>query len=129
MKGGERGRGVNSPKVRMSRINTGRGMYGHFLSMFTTIKQLNTNGALRVRGHQFQLPNCIYKFHKQSFIVSFLFRFLKYFFSIGLQYFSLLCAAFNFDFIIILINFDFILYYNLLLCFIQLEMHVRLMCY
>ena len=23
--------------------------------------------ALRVRGHQFQLPNCIYKFHKQSF--------------------------------------------------------------
>jgi len=27
-----------------------------------------------------------------------------------------------------LINFDFILYYNLLLCFIQLEMHVRLIC-
>ena len=26
------------------------------------------------------------------------------------------------------INFDFILYYNLLLCFIQLEMHVRLIC-
>ena len=33
--------------------------------------------ALRVRGHDFQLPNCIYKFHKQSFIVSSLFRFLK----------------------------------------------------
>jgi len=33
--------------------------------------------ALKVRGHQFQLPNCIYKFHKQSFIVSSLFRFLK----------------------------------------------------
>jgi len=28
----------------------------------------------------------------------------------------------------ILIDFDFILYYNLLLCFIQLEMHVRLIC-
>ena len=27
-----------------------------------------------------QLPNCIYKFHKQSFIVSSVFRFLKYFF-------------------------------------------------
>jgi len=25
-------------------------------------------------------------------------------------------------------NLDFILYYNLLLCFIQLEMHVRLVC-
>ena len=35
------------------------------------------NEALRVRGHQFQLPNCIYKFHKQSFIVSSLFRFLE----------------------------------------------------
>jgi len=33
--------------------------------------------ALRVRGHEFQLPNCIYKFHKQSFIVSSLFRFPK----------------------------------------------------
>jgi len=33
--------------------------------------------ALRVRGHQFQLHNCIYKFHKQSFIVSSLFRLLK----------------------------------------------------
>jgi len=43
-------------------------------------------------------------------------------------YFSLLCAAVNFDFILILINFDFILYYNLLLCFSQLEMHVRLIC-
>ena len=32
--------------------------------------------ALRVRGHQFQLPNCIHKFHKQSFIVRCLFRFL-----------------------------------------------------
>ena len=42
---------------------------------------------------------------------------------------SELCAAFNFDFIIIIINFDFILYYNLLLCCIQLEMHVRLMCH
>jgi len=41
---------------------------------------------------------------------------------------SLLCAAVNFDFILILINFDFILYYNLLLCFIQLEVHVRLIC-
>jgi len=39
--------------------------------------------ALRVRGHEFQLPNCIYKFHKQSFIVSSLFRFLKYFYWIG----------------------------------------------
>ena len=48
-------------------------------------------------------------------------------------------AAVNFDFILILINsdfilcnsnFDFILYYNLLLCFIQLQMHVhaRLIC-
>ena len=33
--------------------------------------------ALRVRGHEFQLPNCIYKFHKQSFIVISVFRFLK----------------------------------------------------
>ena len=33
--------------------------------------------------------------------------------------FSLLCAA---------VNFDFILYYNLLLCFIQLELRVRLIC-
>ena len=48
-----------------------------------------------------------------------------------------MCAAVNFDFILIVINFDFILcnsnvdfmlYYNLLLCFIQLEMHVRLIC-
>ena len=48
-----------------------------------------------------------------------------------------MCAAVNFDFILILINFDFIfcnsdvnfvLYYNLLLYFIQLEMHVRLIC-
>jgi len=48
---------------------------------------------------------------------------------------SLLCAAVDFDFILILINFDFIqcnsnfdfiLYYNLLLCLIPLEMHVRL---
>jgi len=85
--------------------------------------------ALRVRGHQFQLPNCIYKFHKQSFIVSSLLRFLKYFFlDWFFSLFSLLCAAVNFDFILILINFDFILYYNLLLCFIQLEMHVRLIC-
>jgi len=38
----------------------------------------------------------------------------------------MLCAAVNFNFILILINFDFILYYNLLLCFIQQEMHVRL---
>jgi len=59
--------------------------------------------------------------------------FLDWFFPV----FSLLCAAVNFDFIIILINldfilcnsnFNFILYYNLLLCFIQLEMHVRLIC-
>ena len=33
--------------------------------------------ALRVRGHEFQLPNCIYTFHKQSFTVSFLLRLLK----------------------------------------------------
>jgi len=33
--------------------------------------------ALRVRGHQFQLPNCVYKFHKRSFTISSLFRFLK----------------------------------------------------
>jgi len=32
---------------------------------------------VRVRGHQFQLPNCIHKFYKQSFILSSLFRFLK----------------------------------------------------
>jgi len=46
------------------------------------------------------------------------------------------CAV-NFDFILILINFDFIyctsnsdfiLYYNLLLCSIQLGMHVRWIC-
>jgi len=43
-------------------------------------------------------------------------------------YFSLSCAAVNFDFILILINFHFILYYNLLLCFIRLEMHIRLIC-
>ena len=40
--------------------------------------------ALRVRGHQFQLPNCIYKFHKQSFTVSFISRFLKHLFWICL---------------------------------------------
>ena len=48
-----------------------------------------------------------------------------------------MCAAVNFDFILILINFDFIfcnsdvnfvLYYKLLLYFVQLEMHVRLIC-
>jgi len=34
--------------------------------------------ALRVRGHQFQLLNCTYKFHKHySFILSSLFRVLK----------------------------------------------------
>ena len=44
------------------------------------------------------------------------------------HYFSLLCAAVNFDFMLILIIFDFMLYYNLLLCFIQLEMHIRLTC-
>jgi len=38
-------------------------------------RQRPLHDALRVRGHQFQLPNCIYKFHKQSFIVSSLFRF------------------------------------------------------
>jgi len=38
------------------------------------------HNAVRVRGYQFQLPNCIYKFHKKSFILSSLFRFLKYFF-------------------------------------------------
>jgi len=38
---------------------------------------LNDHSMMRVRGHQFQLPNCVYKFHKQSFIVSSLFRFLK----------------------------------------------------
>jgi len=59
------------------------------------------------------------------------------FFWVVFSVFSLLCAAVNFDFIIILINldfilcnsnFDFILYYNLLLYFIQLEKHVRLIC-
>jgi len=57
----------------------------------------------------FQLPNCTHKFHKQSFIVSSLFRFLKYFFWIGFCLYSPLCAAVNFDFILILINFDSIL--------------------
>jgi len=77
--------------------------------------------ALRVRGHQFQLPNCIYKFHKRSFIVSSIFRFLKYFFLDCFSLFYLLCAA---------VNFYFIIYNNLLLCFIQPEMHVpvRLIC-
>jgi len=47
---------------------------------------------------KFQLPNCTYKFHKQSFIVTFLFRFfLKYFFWIG---FSLFYIAINFAFIL-----------------------------
>jgi len=43
------------------------------------LPQRPLHDALRVRGHEFQLPNCIssYKFHKQSFIVSSLFRFLK----------------------------------------------------
>jgi len=40
----------------------------------------------------------------------------------------LLCAAVNFDFILCNSNRDFILYYNLLLCFIQLETHVRSIC-
>jgi len=58
------------------------------------------HNALRVRGYQFQLPNCIYKFHKKSFILSSLFRFLKYFFSgLVFPYFSLLCADVNCDFI------------------------------
>ena len=34
----------------------------------------------------------------------------------------------NFDFILCNSDFDFILYYNLLLCFIPLEMHVHLIC-
>jgi len=32
--------------------------------------------ALRIRGHQFQLRNSIYKFHDQSFIISYVFTFL-----------------------------------------------------
>jgi len=48
--------------------------------------------ALRIKGHQFQLPNCIYKFHEQSFIISYVFRFLKYF----LDWFYLLCITINF---------------------------------
>jgi len=52
----------------------------------------------------------MYKFHKRTvIIVSSLFRFLKYFFWIGLFPYLLLCGAVNFDFILILINFDFIL--------------------
>ena len=39
-----------------------------------------------------------------------------------------MCAAVNFDFIFCNSSFDFILFYNLLLCFMQLEMHVRLIC-
>jgi len=34
----------------------------------------------------------------------------------------------TFDFILCISDFDFILYYNLLLCFIPLEIHVRLIC-
>ena len=83
-----------------------------------------------VRGHEFQLPNCIYRFHKQSFIVSSLFRFLKYFFWVGFSLFSLLCAYVNCDFVLILILYCVILililystttYYYV---FFQLEMHV-----
>jgi len=33
-------------------------------------RQRPLRDALRVREHEFQSPNCIYKFHKQSFIVS-----------------------------------------------------------
>ena len=44
---------------------------------------------------------------------------IKYFSGLFFPYFSLLCAS---------VNFDFVLYYNLLLCFIQLEMHVRSIC-
>jgi len=78
-----------------------------------------------VRGHEFQLPNCIYRFHKQSFIVSSLFRFLKYFFWIGFSLFSLLCAYVNCDFVLILILYSTTTYYYV---FIPLEMHVRLIC-
>jgi len=52
-------------------------------------------------------------------------RFLKcflilfFFWIVFFSYFSILCAA---------VNFDFILYYNLLLCFIYLEIRVRLIC-
>jgi len=53
--------------------------------------------ALRVRGHQFQLPNWLYKCHKQSFIASSLFTFLNYFFGLD---FSLLCIAIHLDFIL-----------------------------
>ena len=42
-----------------------------------------------------------------------------FFWIVFFPYFSLLCAS---------VNFDFVLYYNLLLCFIELEMHVRSIC-
>jgi len=42
-------------------------------SIHITYRPIVLHDALR--GHQFQLPNCIYKFHKQSFIVSFLLDF------------------------------------------------------
>jgi len=43
-------------------------------------------------------------------------------------YFSLLWFCITFDFILCNSDFNFILCYNLLLCFIPLEMHVRLIC-
>ena len=42
--------------------------------------------------------------------------------------FDCILILIHFDFILCNSNFDFILYYNLVLCFIQLEMHVRLIC-
>ena len=73
------------------------------------------HNALRVRGYQFQLPNCIYKFHKKSFILSSLFRFLKYFFSgLVFPYFSLLCDDVNCDFVLILISYCSTTYYYVL---------------
>jgi len=40
----------------------------------------------------------------------------------------LIVFCINFNFILCNSDFDFILYYNLLLCFIPLEMRVRLIC-
>ena len=40
----------------------------------------------------------------------------------------LIVFCINLDFILCNSDFDLILYYNLLLCFIPLEMHVRLIC-
>jgi len=67
--------------------------------------------------HQFQLPNCIYKFHEQSFILSSLFDFWNNFF---LDWFVFILSTATYS--------DFILCTATYRHALQLEMHLRLIC-